>query len=544
MTFIKGLSITSIAAAMCITAGAAGQGDCPTGEIADCDGSGECWTEAWVADGFCDGTAQQYGADLCCYPEPGGNDGGDCTAEECAPGAFACCTDQGCSEVTEEECAAQGGTFNAGVLCAAFPCGFLENCGDANTNGQPCTEPSADGTTGCADGLCCSTVCLIDSICCEDGGEWDSVCVGYADTACGIGGCQPGEIVDCDGTGECWPEGWIADTFCDGSAQVYGADLCCYPEAGGNDGGDCTEDECAPVVCGDGICATGAEDPTTCPEDCGDGSECATVTATNGDQDFDQDGTNDLCYLDPTTGVESGYITLTWAGNCLAETVEFAGLGTLGPGSYASPLTVVGLGANQDCYDITLTFAGGATSDVINGCVGCGEPPACGDGVCNGDETFDTCPDDCLPPGECPAGQIVDCDGSNECHPDTWVADTFCDGTDQQYGADLCCYDGGTPGNFDGGDCTAEECAGGGGPVCGDGVCDAGEDETSCPADCEVVVVCPYDLTGDLVIGGGDLTVLLAAWATADAAADFNNDGVVGGGDLTLLLASWGVVCE
>ncbi|MED6307699.1 MAG: hypothetical protein VX563_06780, partial [Planctomycetota bacterium] len=114
----------------------------------------------------------------------------------------------------------------------------------------------------------------------------------------------------------------------------------------------------------------------------------------------------------------------------------------------------------------------------------------------------------------------------------------------QQYGADLCCYDGGTPGNFDGGDCTAEECAGGGGPVCGDGVCDAGEDETSCPADCEVVVVCPYDLTGDLVIGGGDLTVLLAAWATADAAADFNNDGVVGGGDLTLLLASWGVVCE
>ncbi|MEC9233417.1 MAG: hypothetical protein VX403_05855, partial [Planctomycetota bacterium] len=204
MTFIKGLSITSIAAAMCITAGAAGQGDCPTGEIADCDGSGECWTEAWVADGFCDGTAQQYGADLCCYPEPGGNDGGDCTAEECAPGAFACCTDQGCSEVTEEECAAQGGTFNAGVLCAAFPCGFLENCGDANTNGQPCTEPSADGTTGCADGLCCSTVCLIDSICCEDGGEWDSVCVGYADTACGIGGCQPGEIVDCDGTGECW----------------------------------------------------------------------------------------------------------------------------------------------------------------------------------------------------------------------------------------------------------------------------------------------------------------------------------------------------
>ncbi|MAQ44159.1 MAG: hypothetical protein CMG25_06730, partial [Candidatus Marinimicrobia bacterium] len=52
------------------------------GEVSDCDESGECWTEAWIGDGFCDGTAQQYGADLCCYD----NDGGDCTDAECAPG--------------------------------------------------------------------------------------------------------------------------------------------------------------------------------------------------------------------------------------------------------------------------------------------------------------------------------------------------------------------------------------------------------------------------------------------------------------------------
>ena len=51
-------------------------------------------------------------------------------------------------------------------------------------------------------------------------------------------------------------------------------------------------------------------------------------------------------------------------------------------------------------------------------CPGDGEA-VCGDGFCSGDETYDNCPDDCLPPGECPAGQIVDCDGTNECWPES-----------------------------------------------------------------------------------------------------------------------------
>ena len=55
-------------------------GSCPVGEVADCDGSGECWIESWIQDGYCDGTAQEYGADLCCYD----TDGGDCTKKECS----------------------------------------------------------------------------------------------------------------------------------------------------------------------------------------------------------------------------------------------------------------------------------------------------------------------------------------------------------------------------------------------------------------------------------------------------------------------------
>ena len=33
----------------------------------------------------------------------------------------------------------------------------------------------------------------------------------------------------------------------------------------------------------------------------------------------------------------------------------------------------------------------------------------------NGDETYYTCPEDCLAPGECADGEVADCDGSGEC---------------------------------------------------------------------------------------------------------------------------------
>ena len=55
---------------------------CPSGTIEDCSGDGDCGYETWLGDGYCDGSAQQYGIDNCCYD----NDGGDCTDEECAGG--------------------------------------------------------------------------------------------------------------------------------------------------------------------------------------------------------------------------------------------------------------------------------------------------------------------------------------------------------------------------------------------------------------------------------------------------------------------------
>jgi hypothetical protein len=504
-------------------------GECPAGQVADCDGSGECWTEAWIGDGFCDGTAQQFGADLCCYE----TDGGDCTAEECAPIAGACCTGTSCTEELPADCEANGGTF-VGGSCEAFPCGSeFEDCGDPAAGS--CFEDN--GTAGCDNETCCATVCEVDDACCI--ASWDAVCVDYANQFCNPnqGNCAATEVEDCDGTGECWPAAWVGDAYCDGTAQDFGADLCCID----NDGGDCTEEECEVQVCGDGVCGPG-ETPANCPDDC-DASSCATITATA----IDENGAG--C----NAAGDSGLIELTWEGGCVAATIEFVGLGTL-TGAFNSGVTVTGIGAASECYDIIVTFDDGTVADPVNGCHSCGEPPVCGDGVCAVGETFETCPEDCED-GGCPDGQVADCDGSGQCWTEAWIGDTFCDGTAQNYDADLCCYDGGTPGAFDGGDCTAEECDGPTDPTgacCVDTTCSISTEadcsgewqgaDTACDTD-TCGSDCPGDFNDDGSIGGGDLTILLAAWGTDSPDLDLNGDGEIGGGDLTILLAAWGQQC-
>jgi len=47
------------------------------------------------------------------------------------------------------------------------------------------------------------------------------------------------------------------------------------------------------------------------------------------------------------------------------------------------------------------------------------------------------------------------------------------------------------------------------------------------------------DLNLDGVVNGADLSILLAAWGTADPVADLNDDGIVNGTDLAILLGAW-----
>ena len=58
----------------CQCPGDQGNDECSEGNVSDCSGDGDCCPEGWIGDGLCDGADQQWGCDLTCY----NNDGGDC----------------------------------------------------------------------------------------------------------------------------------------------------------------------------------------------------------------------------------------------------------------------------------------------------------------------------------------------------------------------------------------------------------------------------------------------------------------------------------
>ena len=104
----------------------------------------------------------------------------------------------------------------------------------------------------------------------------------------------------------------------------------------------------------------------------------------------------------------------------------------------------------------------------------------------------------------CSSGFVENCDGSGDCFLASWVGDGYCDGVQQEFGVDLCCYD------LDGGDCSLL--------LCGQ---------------------LPADLNGDGVVNGEDLAILLSVWGLSTNEYDFDGDGTVGGGDLAFILAYW-----
>ena len=104
----------------------------------------------------------------------------------------------------------------------------------------------------------------------------------------------------------------------------------------------------------------------------------------------------------------------------------------------------------------------------------------------------------------CSPGLVEDCDGSGDCFSANWVGDGYCDGIQQTYGVDLCCYE------LDGGDCSLL--------LCGQ---------------------LPADLNQDGSVNGQDLALLLGVWGQNQEAYDLDGNGTVGGGDLAFILANW-----
>ena len=67
-------------------------------------------------------------------------------------------------------------------------------------------------------------------------------------------------------------------------------------------------------------------------------------------------------------------------------------------------------------------------------------------------------------------------------------------------------------------------------------------DICECGVNSTLPACCPGDLSGDHVVDGADIGLLLSSWGFcgANCPHDLNNDGKVNGGDLGLLLSGWG----
>ena len=249
----------------------------------------------------CIGTSCTYGTEADCNAS-GGSYQGDyvsCTSYPCggAPEG-ACCIAGKCSVMTESDCSALGGSYlGNGTSCTAGACdnggcevGYSPDCMGTCFEDAVYTDWIGDGY--CDDGAYVPSdygyggpVGVAIWLNCDqfncDGGDC---------TDCGGGGgCPAGEIEDCNGN--CCPDYWVGDGFCDDGSYVWngipiylncaefncdGGD-CTGCDGGGATGACCVNMSCSIMSQTDCVAAGGTYngDNSSCAGDpCGGGGEC------------------------------------------------------------------------------------------------------------------------------------------------------------------------------------------------------------------------------------------------------------------------------
>ena len=71
--------------------------ECEAGYVPDCSGDGDCCLVLWIGDGWGDCAEEEYGCDLSCYE----NDGGDCSADTFCGNGF-CNVDETYTDCPED----------------------------------------------------------------------------------------------------------------------------------------------------------------------------------------------------------------------------------------------------------------------------------------------------------------------------------------------------------------------------------------------------------------------------------------------------------
>ena len=233
------------------------------------------------------------------------------------------------------------------ALAATLMAGGLAHAGD------PCGDPEAglcnepNGTPGCADAACCTSVCAVDSYCCDV--EWDSTCVDLALTLCGgSAGCGDPASGDCsvpNGTpgcsdaeccsAVCAEDPYCCDTAWDSICVSESAVLCFDGEPPAND----TCDNAIDLGSGDSVTAFssfGAQtDGIELPAEC----ESFGETVIRGDIWYTWTAsTNEIVVISTCNDADFDTRLALWEGDCGAQTLVACNDDGLGCAGFTSQM--------------------------------------------------------------------------------------------------------------------------------------------------------------------------------------------------------------